>query len=265
MVYCNLKGGLGNMLFQIAACKAISLEKNTDCSFPNYHTHLNVLNEDKEFNPKLRHAQEYSKFLSLNSDSPNQPLKLYNFPFEYTEFLPTENFFIIDGFFQTEKYFIKYKQEILNFLSPTEEINNIISTKYPFLLTKVCTSVHIRRGDYLKYSNHHPTQTLDYYYEAIKRINNNELFVIFSDDIEWCKNNFKFKNVFFVQNEKDYIEIFLMSKCTNNIIANSSFSWWGAWLNQHDNKVVVGPSKWFGNSLHHLNTNDIIPNTWIKI
>jgi len=265
MVYCNLKGGLGNMLFQIAATKAISLEKNTDCSFPNYYHHLTILNNDKEFNPKLNYAEEYLKFLKLPTTIPNQQLKVYNFPFEYTSALPSEDSFIVDGFFQTEKYFVKHREEILKLISPTDEINDLIHKKYPFLFTSICTSIHIRRGDYLKYSNHHPIQSLNYYYEAIKRINNNELFVIFSDDIEWCKNNFKFKNVVFIENEKDYIEIFLMSNCTNNIIANSSFSWWGAWLNKNHQKTVVGPSIWFGSKLSHLNTNDILADTWIKI
>jgi len=265
MIYCNLKGGLGNMLFQIAATKAFSLEKNSLCSFPNYYIHLNFLNDDREYNANLKHAQEYSKFLKLNTFAPNQPLITYNFPFEYTDYLPSEPSFIVDGFFQTEKYFAKYRKEILEFISPTNEITDLIYKKYPFLHEKVCTSVHIRKGDYLKYSNHHPTQSLDYYYEAIKRINNNELFVFFSDDIEWCKDNFKFKNVFFVENEKDYIEMFLMSKCANNIIANSSFSWWGAWLNTNPSKIVVGPKKWFGINLSHMNTNDIIPVSWTKI
>ena len=90
------------------------------------------------------------------------------------------------------------------------------------------------------------------------------MFVIFSDDIEWCKKNLNISDSLYIENEKDYIEMYLMSLCRNNIISNSSFSWWGAWLNNYQSKIVIGPSKWFGNSINH-NTGDILPENWIKL
>ena len=92
-----------------------------------------------------------------------------------------------------------------------------------------------------------------------------EIFVVFSDDIKWCKENFIGNNFYFVENEKDYIEMYLMSSCNNNIISNSSFSWWSAWINENENKKIIGPKNWFGPSLSNISDRDIIPLEWIKI
>jgi hypothetical protein len=265
MIYCNLKGGLGNMLFQIAAVNAMAIKKNISCSFPNFRDHLNFLNQDTFFNPNMKHADEYAEFLDLICSAPLEPYRLYSYPFEYIDIIPEDTNFGVDGFFQTEKYFKNERQEILNIIKPNQKIDHILSTKYSFIKEDICTSIHVRRGDYTKFSDKHPTQDIRYYQKALESIGDYGLILVFSDDIEWCKNIFKFKNVYFIENEKDYIELFLMSRCKNNIIANSSFSWWGAWLNENPNKKVVGPCMWFGSNLSHLNTKDIIPETWIKI
>lgn len=265
MIYCNLKGGLGNMLFQIAAVNAMAIKKKTYCSFPNIKEHIHILNQDTVYNSSLKHAHEYMNFLSLNDVKPLGRHNTYSYPFEYTEFLPEESNFGVDGFFQTEKYFNNQREEILNIIKPNQTINEILDMKYSSITKEHCTSMHIRRGDYTKFPNNHPIQEMDYYQKSLKVLEDPGLILVFSDDIKWCKETLTFKNMYFVENEKDYIELFLMSRCKNNIIANSSFSWWGAWLNQHPDKKVVGPSKWFGPSLSHLNTNDIVSENWIKI
>jgi hypothetical protein len=107
-------------------------------------------------------------------------------------------------------------------------------------------------------------QTIEYYNKSIEHLKDiTDLFIVFSDDIEWCKNNIKSENIIYIQDEKDYIEIYLMSLCDNNIISNSSFSWWGAWLNRNENKIVIGPKIWFGSEIQH-NTSDILPEKWVK-
>jgi hypothetical protein len=89
-------------------------------------------------------------------------------------------------------------------------------------------------------------------------------FIVFSDDEKWIKENIKGKNIIYIQRNHDYIDLYLMSQCNHNIIANSTFSWWGAWLNNNQNKKVVAPTKWFGVN-KKLDTKDLIPETWIKI
>ena len=265
MIYCNLKGGLGNMLFQIAATKTFSLIKNVDFSFPNFDQHINYLNSEIGFNSKLNYAEEYKLFLNLNTHVLHQNIKCYNYPFNYSDFIPNENIFAIDGFFQSEKYFINFRKEILELIKPNEEINKILTNKYTSIINSESISLHVRRGDYVKLPEYHPTQEIEYYNKCLSNLTKYDILVIFSDDIEWCKKNFQFKNMFFVENEKDYIEMFLMSKCKNNIIANSSFSWWGAWLNQNNDKIVVAPKKWFGHNLSHLDTKDVYPDGWIIV
>ena len=88
--------------------------------------------------------------------------------------------------------------------------------------------------------------------------------VVFSDDIPWCKENLIFDNIIFIEGNKDYEDLWLMSLCEHNIIANSSFSWWGAWLNENKNKKVVSPLNWFGQQ-SNTNQSDIVPESWIKI
>jgi hypothetical protein len=172
---------------------------------------------------------------------------------------------MIDGFFQSEKYFAHHRKLVIDFFDFSFINKKYIDENYTYITDKKCTSIHIRRGDYLKFPNHHPTQTIDYYYDSIEILKNNtDLFVIFSDDIQWCKENLKLENILYIEDEKDYIELYLMSLCDNNIISNSSFSWWGAWLNENPRKKVIGPLKWFGDAIQHK-TGDILPENWIKI
>jgi hypothetical protein len=266
MIYCNLKGGLANMLFQIAATKSLAIDLGVDCSFPNLIHQYQLLNSDSHYNPRLKHSFEYNQmFSNLNSFGPPTHLPVYRFPFEFQDLqLPPDNFYI-DGFFQSEKYFEKNKSKIIEFLKPIDTIVEHINLNYGELFKQRTTSIHVRRGDYLIYPNHHPTQSIEYYNKAIELTKDiTDLYIIFSDDIEWCKNNIKIDNCIYIENEKDYIEINLMNMCNNNIIANSSFSLWGACMNQNKNKVVIGPKLWFGPAIH-FNTQDVLNNEWIKI
>lgn len=266
MIYCNVKGGLGNILFQIATTLSISEIKNVDYTFPNFDTNLQYLNQELVHNPNLKTADEYKIFLNFFKVS-SQPkdLPTYSFPFHYEPIeLPDDNF-IIDGFFQSEKYFINSKNLILKHIRLSYDQEKVLREKYDYVLSKDVTSLHVRRGDYLKFSNIHHPLGLDYFQKSINMLlRDTEIFLVFSDDIDWCKDNFKMNNVVFVEGEKDYNELFLMSYCKNNIISNSSFSWWGGWLNNYEYKKVIGPNKWFSENFKE-NAKDIIPDKWIKI
>jgi hypothetical protein len=262
-----LKGGLGNMLFQIAAGISFSIKSNTDLSLINLYSHFEYLNADQTYQPKLKHSFEYLKLNQFKNfrdkPTPIEPLKLITFPFEYVDYLPPCDH-IIEGFFQSEKYFINQRQNILSYFRPSDEIKKILK-KYDFANFKT-TSIHVRRGDYLNNPDYHTVQSKEYYYEAIEITKNKtDKYLIFSDDLEWCKNNFKGEEFIFIENEKDYVEIYLMSLCNNNIISNSSFSWWGAWMNENDQKIIIGPKKWFGPKDKTLTDKDIIPEKWLKI
>jgi hypothetical protein len=107
--------------------------------------------------------------------------------------------------------------------------------------------MHIRRTDYLSLSDYHYNQSLNYYNDAYDILNDKNInVIIFSDDINWCKENMKFNNIHYIENEDNIVDLYIMSKCKNNIIANSTFSWWAAWLNENTEKKVFAPKNWFG-------------------
>ena len=127
------------------------------------------------------------------------------------------------GYFQTEKYFKDQRDKLIDLFKPTEEQSTYIYNKYKNLLSSNCVSLHIRRGDYVHLKHLHPLLSSEYYTKALDLLKPFDNVLVFSDDISWCKENFD-KSYEFIS-EDDCIELYLMSQCTNNIIANSSFSW----------------------------------------
>lgn len=266
MIYFTLRGGLGNMLFQIASVTSIALSKKTKASFSSLDEHLDYLNSENHFNPNLSYSRDYkdlNMFKNMLTENPKANLKVYRYPFHYLNIDIPEDDVILDGFFQSEKYFIKHEKEIRELFKPTQQIINTINHKYGHLLSGDTTSLHVRRGDYVNNSHNHPPCSVEYYRQALDTLGGDKVLV-FSDDIKWCKDVFVGDEFIYIDNEKDYIELYMMSLCKNNVISNSSFSWWGAWLNGNINKQVVSPKKWFGPYINH-NTDDIIPKDWIII
>jgi hypothetical protein len=131
-----------------------------------------------------------------------------------------------------------------------------------------CTcSIHVRRGDYLKYPNKHTQSPTEYYDTAISLVKEkhpNVTFLIFSDDIQWCKNHFIGNEFTFIEGFEDWEDLILMSLCDANIITNSTFSWWAAWLGEKPNKLIIAPEKWFGPE-GPQDQQDIIPERWTKL
>lgn len=265
MIYCNVKGGLGNILFQIAGAIGIAKQTNDEFSFPNLINQLHYLNQDNFYNEHLKHALDYSfLFEGLNQTQYQHSIKLVKYPFEFINYNLPKNDYLIEGFFQSEKYFIHAKDEILKQFKEPEIINELLESKYPEFLART-TSIHVRRGDYLKNINYHPIQTISYFNQAMEILDSEtDYFIVFSDDIDWCKNNLIGDKIVYLYDEVDYIDLFLMARCNNNIISNSSFSWWGAWLNKNENKKIIAPNLWFGPMVGE-NISDIIPENWIKL
>lgn len=264
MIYSSLKGGLGNMMFEIAAMESFAHDNNDKACFINIESQIQYLNTETNFNPNMQHADEYRFLLTKYSHpTPTTYAHQFNVPFDYAP-LQYMNGAFYDGFFQSEKWF-KHNRDIVVFaLRPHQNISNLIPKKYDYLLRKENTvGVHVRRGDYVKNQANHAILPLEYYLKAFTYFENAN-FVIFSDDIQWCKDNFKISNIDFIENEKDFVEIYLMAALDHCIIANSSFSWWGAWLNTNLGKKIIAPSIWFGPNIKH-NTADIIPIDWIKL
>lgn len=179
----------------------------------------------------------------------------------------------LTGYWQSEKYFSSFADQIrsdFTFREPMNELNAIAVEK---ILSVNSVSLHVRRGDYIANKNANSTHglcSIEYYMNSINYISENiqnPKFFIFSDDIEWARENLKINNpcdyIDFNNGSESYNDMRLMSLCRHHIIANSSFSWWGAWLNPSSTKLVVAPSPWFANP--NLDAGDLIPADWKRV
>jgi len=279
MIIVGLKGGLGNQLFQyvfgrylsmVNKCKVkFTIIKPAACETPrkfrldNFNTCIKFATEEEVLGLRKTNIPLFKKIIS-------KLFKKYNVGYQKISLDLKDTY--MEGFWQT----YKYSERIRNMLIPELTLKIPVEVKYQDLVFKICShnsvSIHIRRGDYIsdpKTNKMHSTIDIEYYKRAIKIIGEKipePAFFIFSDDIEWVKKNLKISSpTTFVSNPQmeDFEELILMSKCKNNIIANSSFSWWAAWLNQNPNKVVIAPKKWFNNI--KINVDDLLPSDWIKI
>jgi hypothetical protein len=257
-VSINTMGGLGNMLFQIATAYSISKRDNMNLIVDSTNHHGAHYSISKYMNNILRNIKFSEKSLNYTCYGENG----HNF----NQLPKFDSDIKLIGYFQSEKYFINHRDEIINLFSPTHDILKKINDKYCDVLKNNTTSLHVRRGDFLGISDFHPILPIEYYKDSINLIDNENIVLIFSDDINWCKSNFDFINKkIFIDDLEDFEELYLMTMCKNNIIANSTFSWWGAWLNENSEKLVISPKIWFGKSLQHLKTDDIYCQNWIKI
>ncbi len=259
-VTANFAGGLGNLLFQIANAYSFGLEHNLKCKFGLNHSLPRQGTKIHNYYDNIFKKIQFNSFDKSNFKIIEQKR------FEYDDYLYRGGNICFNGHFQSYKFFEVYESEIRNLFEYSDEIKEYILKKYGKFLDKRTVSIHIRRGDYLQLPKDYIKLDKTYYDKALSVVSNKiDVILVFSDDIKWCKENFSGGNFIFIENEKDYIDLYLMSMCNHNIISNSSFSWWGAWLNQDKEKVVIAPEKWFGPNKGDRNLDDLLMNDWILI
>lgn len=294
MIIVKLTGGLGNQMFQYAAGKSLSKHLNAELKLDlsyfryekirNYELHSLNINENfasiKEVFALLgcRFYYEFDKLYKTNYFYRNiRKKKHFYWP---TGFDFDENFYkvtapvYIEGYWQSEKYFLNVKDDLKEEFRIKKELGPEMLEIKSKIENSLSVGIHIRRSDYF-YSHQlyklHGLLRNDYYEKAIsllaEKFRDICLFV-FTDDIVWAKQMLIFDcpTVFVQEVAPDTTaaeEMMLMSLCKHNVIANSSFSWWGAWLNRNPDKVVVAPVNWFKNK--DINTDDVIPAGWIRI
>ena len=260
MINMTIMGGLGNQLFQWACAR------NLQEKYGHY------IKYDLSFygNQNLRRPQ-LSEFKNIifNSVEDNYVLSQVGIgdSFSYVNFMKhdlsqKQRCYHLQGYWQSEKYFKENEDVIRKELEIDPRIDYHIGDNYAFVNNEETASIHIRRTDYVSSNGYHPVQPISYYEKALEHINYDKL-IVFSDDVNWCKENLKFNNMVFSENNSDLEDLYLMSACSHNVIANSSFSWWAAWLNKNKDKTIVAPSKWFGPGAP--SSQDIIPDSWLKI
>tara|TARA_R110000824_G_scaffold197409_16_gene380889 strand:- start:1123 stop:1911 length:789 start_codon:yes stop_codon:yes gene_type:complete len=262
MIAAETKGRLGNQMFIVATANSLALDNNDSAIFPEQvvcATLPTARETSIHRNTVLRNIKYTNDFSFVEHTFYETPDHSY-IPIEYN------NNIFLRGYFQSEKYFKHNRENILELFAPIPQIDTLLNKKYKDIIYKEnVVSVHVRRGDYSKFSDYHANIGPDYYSQAMQQFPSDSTFVFFSDDIEWCKQTFKGERLIFIEKQDDVLDLYLMSKITNNIIANSSFSWWGAWLNSAENKKVIAPKIWFGPKNKHLNRKDITPEEWLTI
>lgn len=294
MIITQLIGGLGNQLFQYAIGRKIAYERNVPLKlditgFNDYKLRqyqLGFFNIEAEIASKDEITQ-VRKYFNNNNIVEKVCQKInriipYNkkhyikeqfFPYDPRIEKISDNVYL-EGYWQTEKYFKQIAPIIRSEITLKEEMKGENKElKEKILNDEHSVSIHVRRGDYV--TNNltyliHGCCSLAYYYKGIQTINNridSPNYYVFSDDIPWTRENLKTNNpIFYIENEgpeKDCEDLILMSLCRHHIIANSSFSWWGAWLGTNADKITIAPSKWVNDSSRDM--SDIVPDDWIKI
>jgi len=289
MIIIKLLGGLGNQLFQYALGRNIAQKNKTQLKlditpFDTYSKHRYGLNH---FNilENLATSQEVSRYKKY--DTQTKIGKLFNLieslkplksrayikePYFYGYFSEVLNLgdnIYLDGFWQSEKYFKDIENILRDEFTIKEKLeDNLLNA----IMSTNSVSIHVRRADYVTNPSANKIYgvcSLDYYNNAVSKITRlvrTPHFFIFSDDLAWCKNNIRlnFPTTFIDHGaDKNYEDLILMSKCKHNIIANSSFSWWGAWLNDNPDKIIIAPEKWLKDP--NRTTEDLIPSGWLKI
>lgn len=240
IVSSTLMGGLGNYLFQISAAYYIS---NRDNKKPNIDTtnYVQIHSPIETYHNNILRNVEFGKNKSYQVTH-----SIHSQPLMFQEIPKFEGSLLLDGYFQNSKYLEPIEEQIRDLFSIDMATKEYLITKYEDILQKKTCSLHVRRGDYVNKQHFHPLQSLEYYLLSIIKVGVDVHYLIFSDDIEWCKTKFEFlPNKTYITENLDYQDLYLMSMCDNNIIANSSFSWWGAWLNENKNKIVCYPDYWF--------------------
>lgn len=257
IITCQFMGGLGNQMFQAAHVYSQSLKHNRPAVFFN----------ESQTNLQGNNVNTYVQniFSKLNFVNKINDLEfVYCNEWYYNEINPSENNTIFHGYFQSSKNFLGFNNEIIDLFSPNDDFLSKIYDKYPQLNNDNTVSIHVRRGDYLSFPNVHPVVSTSYVDKCLNMIDNKDYLFCFSDDKEWVKHNIKHDNIIYVDGLLDYEELWLMSLCKNNIISNSTFSWWGAFLNKNNNKQVFAPSIWFALDGPN-NYSDIFEENWIII
>jgi hypothetical protein len=291
MIIVKISGGLGNQLFQYSFAKSVANALNTSFKLDFF---LN--SNSKEFTSRKNELVEFGLTFETADVEEIRKMKRFNgnifsrIERKFIQRYPSvskkiivenkdgrliNNFFddaYYDGYWQNQCYIKPIESILVNEFVP----NNEILGKDIELLNNIdisnSISIHVRRGDYLSIKSNQSifcSCTLEYYKTAIDIVRQNvdsPRFFVFSDDIKWVKENFEGNNFFFVDGNSAISDMYFMSKCKHNIIANSTFSWWGAWLNQNKNKLVIAPKNWFKDFRKNSQTiENLVPENWIKI
>jgi hypothetical protein len=289
MIITRLYNGLGNQLFQYALARRLSLLHNVPLKLDASQIEIykirkyslrafNIIEdfatEDDIVKIKGRRSISFRRLAEkILPYYKRSYIEEQFFHFDPNIIMSPKNVYL-KGYWQSERYFKDIEDIIRQEFTIKPEPDAINSQIAKIITDANSVSIHVRRGDYVNdnYINKiYCTCSLDYYHEAVETITKrtpHPQFFVFSDNPVWVKKNLiiNYKTTYVTHNnaEKDYEDLRLMSLCRHNIIANSSFSWWGAWLNRFPEKIIIAPKRWF-TSVVNNDTNDLIPSSWVRL
>jgi len=294
MIITRLTGGLGNQLFQYAAARRLALVRDAElkldvtwlgsaklrtvrdyalASFDVPQTFAAQKDIEKFTKPNIGTLSRlFLRSLRKGMQLPKSYIKEAHYHFD-PSILELPDGVYLDGYWQSERYFA----DAANVIRAELTINKPMEGRNLELIEQInscnAVSVHVRRGDYVSdkhTADYHGVCSLDYYHKAIQHIADaieNPVLFMFSDDPDWVRSNlsapYPMTIVDHNGHERCVEDLRLMSACRHHILANSSFSWWGAWLNQRFGKIVVAPQRWFNN--HDADTRDLCPAEWVRL
>jgi FkbM family methyltransferase len=257
IVTCRPCGGLGNRMFQVAAALGYAAK---------YQTHRTVFPDDLPASwrgtvfRKLHYGSIRTELLTVSDPA--------DFSYQSIPHHPSCSV-AISGYMQSERYFDHCHDLVRETFSFPEEVRAMLTDRFGADLAQQPVSIHIRRGDFLQKQQYHHVQTKEYYLRALDLLDQYievRRILCFSDDPEWCQANFgQDSRVRVVEGQPDFCDMALMSLCSHHVIANSSFSWWGAWLNPSPDKIVIAPKNYLGPAFSNLTDRDLIPGDWIRL
>jgi len=292
MIIVRLKGGLGNQLFQYALGRRLTYSNHAQLKLDTswYRTsklhpysirHLNIL-EDTATEDDLRafgiRNAKYSRTAFSKALENMKPIhkrrrideRVFGFD---PEILRVSDDAFLDGYWQDEKYFLEIADVIRSEFTPRHRLDGVNEEMASEMARTSSVGLHVRRGDYVTNpgaNEVHGTCPSDYYCKCIREVAlkvREPHFFVFSDDVRWTKENLDIgHSVTYVDRngqENDFKDLHLMSKCKHQIIANSTFSWWAAWLNTNEDKIVFAPSRWFRTG--KIDARGLIPEAWNKV
>jgi hypothetical protein len=297
MIIIRLRGGLGNQLFQYAAAYSLAVNKGVELKSDlyTYTKHAYRKYELSNFKVELPEATRKEVHSFTGSNPVNRYLnKMNNYlncpkVFAQPHYHFYEDFFslpvplYLSGYWQSEKYFVGIEDQIRKIYTPATPLDPRNADLVAEMKSSNSVALHIRRADFLlKRYEFFQAVGIDYYRRALEDIQTrvaNPRFFVFSDDIAWSKEQLKdIKNTTFIEHNtgaNSYKDMLLMSACRNQIIANSTFSWWAAWLNNFESKIVIAPKTWFANTYltkklpvypcRYYNVRDLFPAGWIRV
>jgi len=238
----TLMGGLGNQMFQVAHAICQGWKHNVPVSFPASSSTPNQGNQPTSYLNNIFRKVDFTGKKGETVICGERSWNDANLEFNVDD---SVEFY---GYFQSSKNFLGYSQEVIDLFSPSEEFLEKISDLYKNFNINKSVSVHVRRGDYLRFSDVHGIVDMSYINHCLSKCDEDSQIYIFTEDKSWAKEVFDDSKFIIVDGLQDYEELWFISLCRTNIMSCSSFSWWGSFLNRNKNKVTYVPNKWFGPS-----------------